>query len=143
MAGPNDLCETRGVERTVTEISANTASVIGHPIVAAVPVTELGPRRRLRRRLPGGARILAFCEGDVVVLRSSVLSPTLPGAIVDRHRVSPERVVIQPGFGAVPSSHVLTVGTERWSIDSVHAEELERRLDAAGWISGDARRLAA
>lgn len=118
----------------MTEISANAASIIGRPIVAAVPVVEVGPTRRVRRRLPAGNRILAFCDGDAIVLRSSVFSATLPGPVIDRRRVKPEGVVIQPGFGTEPATHVLTVGTSRWLIARDHVPELTRRLIAAGWI---------
>ena len=89
MASSNGLCDTDAVERTVTEISANTASVVGRPIVAAVPVAEIGPSRGVRRRLPGGHRILAFCDGDAITLRSSIFSATLTGRVLDRRRVEP------------------------------------------------------
>ena len=137
MAGPNDLCETRGVERTVTEISANTASVIGHPIARPYPSPSWAPRR-VRRRLPGGARILAFCEGDVVVLRSSVLSPTLPG-----DRGPPPCLARTCRDPAGLRRRAVVSRVDRRNGTVVDRQRARREPDAAGWISGDARRLAA
>lgn len=130
------------------EISANTASVIGEPITAAVPVTRLTPSagssmKRRTGRASTGARILAICGGDAIELRHSVFSRTLPGRIVARRRIQPAHISLHPIGPTRSGDHVLTVGTQRWVVDGDHAVELRQRLAAAGWLTGSTPHLRA
>ncbi len=123
----------------MTEVSANTAAVIGYPITAAVPATPAEPAsllRRTGRRLPTAGRLLAFTSDEMIEVGAAWWSPSAPGRV--RGRRTREQTTVrlgsaQTGFG---DDAVLEIDDRRWRISAGHLPELVHRLVADGWLSG-------